>query len=326
MIIVHELEHFKATWDSCVLTLGAFDGLHRGHQVLLKQIQKRSHRKKHARVLLSYYPHPDFVLGKRKGKSQVELFSYDEKLSLFQNFDLDAVCLLRFTPALAKISAMRYLKEVLLEKLHAAHIIIGHDQGFGKGRKGNYQLLKKMSSRYNYQVKKIEAVKYRREIVSSTNIRKHILNGDIERANTLLGYHFFIRAMVKRGEQRGRDLGFPTANLEIPASKIIPDIGVYLGYANWGDEYYVAMISVGSKPSFRSSTNTKKIAEEIIVEAHLLKFNKQLYGQTITVFFTKHIRDQIKFASPDELKKQLEQDKKLTLKLSNYTDNKLKLA
>ena len=298
-----------------MLTFGVFDGLHRGHQALLKEVQKQSrkNKKKPARVLLSYYPHPDFVLGKRSPETSTELYSYEEKLSLLKKLDLDALCFLRFTPELARMTALHYLREILLKKLRATCIIIGYDQHFGQGRKGNYAFLKKMASSYHFQVKQVQALKYRREILSSTNIRKHIARGEIARANALLGYPFFMQAVVKRGEQRGRSLGFPTANLQVSPGKAIPLEGVYAGFADWKGKRLRAMISVGKKPSF---TALNKI-EKSEIEAHLLDFDekKNLYGQHITLFFQKFLRKQIKFNSAQELIMQLEKDKKLSKKI-----------
>ena len=315
MLIVNDLENFQADWDSCALTLGVFDGLHRGHQALLKEVQKYSlkNKKRRARVLLSYYPHPDFVLGKRAPESGTELCTHEEKFSLLKKFDLDALCFLRFTPQLARMTAIRYLKEILLDKLRAAHIIIGYDQHFGRGRKGNYTFLKKMAPRYDFQVKQIQARRHRCEIISSSNIRKRIAAGQIERANGLLGYPFFMQAKVKRGEQRGRKLGFPTANLQVPSAKAVPAEGVYAGFANWKGKSFRAMISIGKKPSFKALGLEERGNE---IEVHLLDFDEKerLYGQEITLFFRKRLRGQIRFNSAQELIEQLKRDKKTTQK------------
>lgn len=312
MLIIHDLEPFQADWEACVLTLGVFDGLHRAHQSLLKEVQRHGNKRKRARVLLTYSPHPDFVLGKRSSfESNRELCTRQEKISLLEKFNLDAVCFLRFTPELARMRALAYLKKILLDKLRAVYIIIGYDQHFGRGRKGNYAFLKKMSFRYPFQVKRIPALKYRRELISSSNIREHIATGKIERANSLLGYSFFMQARVKRGEQRGRKLGFPTLNLETPLEKLVPPEGVYAGFANWDKRCFRAMISIGNKPSFTGSKNSKEKGKEI--EAHLLDFNekKELYGQNITLFFEKYLREQVKFNSAEELIIQLEKDELL---------------
>ena len=307
MQIFRGLDDFTPQWDSCILTLGVFDGFHRGHQELIKRTQKRSRRNQHARLLLSYEPHPDIVLGKRKEEQGAELFVYQEKLSIIQKFDLDAVVFLEFTPELAKMTAMRYLKEILLGKMRAVHLVIGYDQHFGRGRKGNYELLKKMSRRYPFHVERVPAITYRGTPVSTTRIRKLILTGDIEQANRLLGYSFFIQALVKRGSQRGRQLGFPTANLVIPPTKTVPFHGVYAGIAEWGNKKWKAMINAGPKPTFDS--------HEIEVEAHLIGFQGHLYGEVLRLSFHQRIRDQIRFSSPEGLSEQLTQDKSYVSKL-----------
>ncbi len=303
MLIIRDLKDFEAAWDSCVLTLGVFDGMHRGHQAILKRLEKRSRKKNIPRVLLSYDPHPDFVLGKRAAERGSELFHYEEKLALFQKFDLDAVCLLEFSQTIARMTAMRYLKEILIGKLRSRHIIIGYDQHFGKGRKGDYHFLKKMQKRYSYKVERIHAVRFRRNILSSSLIRQCIQEGDMIRANQYLGYDFFIQAMVKRGFQRGRKLGFPTINLDLLPTKAIPKEGVYAGYCEWGGRRYTSMINIGTNPTFGQ--------QELSVEAHLLGFQGELYGEKLRLFFKERIRDQIKFTSPQALLLQLEQDRNI---------------
>ena len=325
MLIIEELKNFEAEWEACALTLGVFDGVHRGHQALLKELQKYGYEKKkeksYARVLLSYHPHPDLVLGKGPPEKRLELYTREEKLSLLQrlgaDFDLDALCLLRFDSKLASVTALDYLKGVLLEKLRADYIVIGYDQRFGRGREGDYAFLKRRAPQYKFQVKQIPALEDHGEVISSSKIRQYISSGQIERANALLGYPFFIQAKVKRGEERGQKLGFPTANLELPSGKVLPGEGVYAGFADWKGERFQAMISIGKKPSFRSELELAQGREGgIEVEAHLLDFDEKqkLYGEDISLFFQKYLREQISFDSSDALIKQLERDKELLRK------------
>ncbi len=311
MPVIEYLENFQAKWNSSILTLGVFDGLHRGHQSLIKEVEKQSHKGKFLKVLLTYHPHPDFILGKRKVQSGTELFTYDEKIYLLKNCPMDVVCFLNFTQKIANMTAMRYLKEILLGKLHATHIVLGYDQHFGRGRKGDYSLLKKMSKRYSFQVSQVKALKYRGEIISSSNIRKHILLGNIEKANALLGYNFFIQSVVQKGEKRGRLLGFPTANLKSYPTKVIPQEGVYAGWVFHKGKKYQSMISIGKNPSFHHEN--KDIRKKI--EAHLLDFRGKLYDEIISLSFQKRIRDQISFRTPQELTAQLEKDRSLVQKL-----------
>ena len=300
MHIIHDLEAFEPPWSSSVLTLGVFDGMHSGHQGLIRRLQKRSRKGDRARVLVTYHPHPDLVLGKRKSAAGVELYTYEEKLALFQRFDLDAVVFLPFTEQLARMTALRYLKEILLGKLRANHIIIGYDQCFGRGRKGNYQFLKQMSRRYGYAVERIAAIRSRGRTVSTSLIRTLVAEGDIARANSLLGHSFFVTGTVVRGSQRGADLGFPTANLEIPTTKLIPGGGVYGAVAEHGPERYRAMVNIGTNPTFGGAA--------LSVEAHLLDFSGDLYGRRLRLHFTSRFRDEQRFESADELIVQLGKD------------------
>ena len=203
MIIIHNLEEFEPGWESSVITLGVFDGMHRGHRALIERVQKRSQPEGRARSLVTYHPHPDLVLGKREA-GRHELFLYEEKIALYQRFDLDAVIFLPFTKDLAQMSATRYLEEILLDRLRARHIIIGHDQRFGKGREGDFDFLEQRADRYGFAVEQIHAVKFMGAIVSTSRIRSTIEDGKVLAANRLLGHEYFLSALVVRGDQRGR--------------------------------------------------------------------------------------------------------------------------
>lgn len=299
MQAIHELDGFIPEWSECALTLGVFDGMHRGHQALVQRLRGSWPDRSRARVLVTYHPHPDLVLGKRPAEG-AELFTYQEKLSIFQRFDLDAVVFLPFTPELARMTALRYLKEILLGRLRARRIIIGYDQRFGRGRKGDYQLLKRMSKRYRYKVERVRAVRYRGQIVSTSRIRSLLSAGDVKQAGRLLGHDYFATGMVVRGAQRGRDLGFPTANVDLPATKALPGRGVYACVAEWGAVRRQAMVNVGVKPTFGE--------DRLTVEAHLLDFNADLYGEQLRLHFRKRLRDERRFASIEELIAQLRLD------------------
>ncbi len=301
MHIIHDIDSFDPPWSSAAVTPGVFDGLHRGHRALIQRLLKK---KVEARVLVTYHPHPDLVLGKRKNPEGYELFSYEEKLSLFQSYPLDAVVFLPFTLEFARMTALRYLKEILLGKLLAKHIVIGYDQCFGRGRKGDYKFLKQMSRRYDFTVDRVKAVRGFGPVISSSQIRTYLTGGLVEKAAKLLGHDYFITGTVVRGFQRGRLIGFPTANLEVPASKVLPAEGVYTARAEWGGRIYRAMVNVGKNPTFEGRS--------ITVEAHLLDFDGDLYGQTLRIHFRKRIRDEIRFASVEDLKIRLGKDRDIT--------------
>jgi len=299
--ILHDLSTFDAPWESCAVTPGVFDGIHRGHQALIKRLLKK---KAGARVLLTYHPHPDLVLGKRKDPEGYELFTYEEKLSLFQNYPLDAVVFLPFTLELARMTALRYLKEILLGKLRAKHIVIGYDQCFGRGRKGDYNFLKLMSRKYDFAVDRVKAVRGFGPVISSSQIRASLLAGETERAARLLGHSYFMTGIVVRGFQRGRLIGFPTANLAVPRSKVTPREGVYTARVTRAGKTYRAMVNIGRNPTFDGKL--------LSIEAHILDFNEDLYGEEVRVYFHKRIRDEMRFSSVEELRLRLIRDRQIT--------------
>ena len=304
MLLIHDLEKFVAPWDFSVLTLGVFDGLHKGHQALLSRIFAPKYDENFARILVTYHPHPDFILGKRK--KAIEIFTFHEKLSLLQAYKLDAVIFLKFTPDLAKVSAKDYLQDFLIKKLKAKHIVIGYDQCFGHERKGNYTFLKKMSQNYGFEVERIRPVNFLGRKVSSSRIRRLIHEGNIAQVNRALGHSFFMSGIVIKGFQRGLGMGFPTLNLEISKTKIRIKNGVYLGYMDWGGKRYKVMINIGFNPTFHNN--------KISIEAHVLDFSADLYGQNVVIYFLKKIRNEIQFSTKEALIARLFKDKEIVEK------------
>jgi len=298
MQIIHNLDNFSAPWESSVLTLGVFDGMHLGHSALMDRLVRQSHDQ--ARVLVTYDPHPDIVLGKNKSDTRMELFTYSEKLALLQQYNLDAVIFLPFTRELASMSAEDYLKNILINKLKTKKIIIGYDQVFGKNRSGDFVFLQKMSGQFSFDVEQVQAVRFENEIISSSLIRQYLKNGNLKKANQMLGHDYCLSGLVIRGYERGAALGFPTANIDIPDTKVLPLGGVYTGTAEWSHSKYRAMINIGKNPTFGENFLT--------VEAHILEFSEEIYGELLKITLHERIRDEKKFSNPDELKAQLNLD------------------
>ncbi|MCB1173877.1 MAG: bifunctional riboflavin kinase/FAD synthetase [Leptospiraceae bacterium] len=306
MLIVHDIDSFEAPWDGAALTLGVFDGMHLGHNALIQALNSWSKTESLQRVMVTYHPHPDIVLGKRERWKGAELFTYPEKLALLQAFELDAVIFLPFSREFARMTAMRYLKSILLEKLKGRQIVIGYDQCFGRGRKGNFAFLQMFQKRYHYAVHRIDAVTMEDEIISSSQLRQLVQSGQIDAANQRLGFCFFVSGTVVRGKSRGHQLGFPTANLATPESKCIPGRGVYAAIARFGSQTWRAMVNIGHNPTFGH--------QQLIIEAHLLGFEGDIYGETLRLYFVKRLRDEQRFDSPNDLVQQLEKDKQETAK------------
>lgn len=307
MLVVHHLEGFQPEWETAVLTLGVFDGLHLGHQALIRRTLERSAEIGAARVLVTYHPHPDLVLGKRHEEHGTELFTYEEKLGLLQKFDLNAAVFLDFTPELARMSAEDYLRDILVDRLRASCIVIGYDQCFGRDRQGDFAFLDARKDVYGYCVDRIEPVRLGESVVSSSRIRGLIREGQVEHARDLLGKAFFVTGTVVKGFQRGRTIGFPTANIDIPTTKVLPRNGVYRGWVERGGHFERAMINIGFNPTFHNQL--------LSVEAHILDFSADIYGETIRIHFAGRIRDEQKFKGIDELKAQLLRDREAAAEL-----------
>ena len=304
-------DNFSFIKNFNAITMGAFDGLHIGHQELLKRVNFVAKEKNLERVLLTFHPHPALVLSSKLQKEEnFNIFSLEEKKIIFGKLGWEAVIFLNFNLELSKIEPIEFISKILIEKLKTKFIAIGYDQHFGYDRKGNYELLNKYSTVYSYKVECINAVEYENQIVSCSLIRKLLLKGEIERTNKLLGYDFFIYSNVIKGEGRGRKLGFPTANLEKLENKIIPSDGVYFGTCEFENKLYKVLISIGDKPSFHN----QKLDKE--VEVYILDFNKDLYNKKIKVYFKIKIREQIKFNNENELIGAMNKDKEFAESMS----------
>jgi len=307
MQIIHNIFEFDPSWQKSVVTLGVFDGMHLGHRALIERTIRRATEIGAAPLLVTYHPHPDLVLGKRNEDHGTEIFTLDEKLALLQEFQLEAAVFLEFTKELSQTTAEDYLKHFLIDRLRAKVIVIGYDQKFGKGREGDYQFLKDRESNYDFVVDQIDPVEFENEIVSSSRIRRMIRGGDVASVQPILGRYFFITGIVVRGFRRGHEIGFPTANLDITRTKILPSTGIYRGWCERGGQFYRAMISIGYNPTFENKT--------LSVEAHLLDFDDEMYGETIRIHFYDRTRSEEKFETIDALIEELNRDREMTLQI-----------
>ncbi|RME89694.1 MAG: bifunctional riboflavin kinase/FAD synthetase [Candidatus Hydrogenedentota bacterium] len=298
MEIISDLTGFTAKWGPAVLTLGDFDGLHRGHRKLIERNIRTAKKQGYAPVLVTYEPSPKKVLGKLR--SYQRIYTKEEKIIILQQFDLRAAVFIPFTEELAKTPAHRFLKEILLEKLLARHIILGYDHHFGRNRHGHYHYLKKAAHKYGFSVEQMKPVLYKRKVISSTRIRECLSEGKLADANAMLGDPFLIRGPVIRGKGRGKQIGIPTINISLAEDKMVPKAGVYFGIAKYGGEYYRALMNVGFNPTFANVN--------LSVEAHLLNFNKEIYGETVRLYFLRRLRDEKKFPSVEKLVNQIHKD------------------
>lgn len=282
-----------------VVTVGTFDGVHRGHWAVLQEIRLRAKETGRRSVLVTFHPHPLQIL--RPDEAPPLLTTPTEKKEILAETGLDYAVFLSFTNVLAEYSPQRFVEEILIGRLGVQELVIGYDHGFGKGRSGDVLTLRDIGRDLRFTVDVVSPIRAGEEPVSSTRIRKALLEGDVESARQGLGRPYCIRGMVVRGEGRGRKLGFPTANLWVPVNgKLIPPPGVYAVRAGLRRGVFGGAIHIGPRPTFRGSPPT--------IELHLFDFDGDLYGEQIRVEFIRFIRDVRPFSSASALVDQLKLD------------------
>ena len=302
MKILHGLEALEQPLDQSVLTVGNFDGVHRAHLQLLAQAGLFAANTGGPVVVLTFEPHPLAVL--RPGKAPERLTTEDEKLRCLRAAGADIVVVAHSEPDLLAMEAERFIEEILVRRFRPTHIVEGPSFGFGRGRRGTSEMLSSLAPRFNCEVHIVEPVTLQIEegetlMVSSSLIRRLLLEGKVHRAALCLGRPYALIGEVGEGDRRGRTLGFPTANVDTEG-QLVPGDGVYAGEAQVENDTYLAAISIGNTPTFEGTKRR--------FEVHLLDFDGDLYGRLIRVRFERPLRGQQTFASPDALAEQLGRD------------------
>ncbi len=280
-----------------VLTIGSFDGIHRGHQYLISRVVARAHRIGGASALVTLHPHPKIVL--RPNSPLQYLSTIEERIDLLGPLGLDYAVILPFSLEYSQIRARDFV-QMLIDHLNMKEMITGADFALGYKREGNIEFLKALGKEKGFTVNVVEPQKLDSEIMSSTHIREMIASGDLEDATRLLGRFPSVRGRVVRGDQRGRSLGFPTANLAVAERRLLPADGIYAVRARIDGRWYDGAASIGVRPTFGSGQRT--------VEVFVLDFDGDLYDQVIEVQFVKRLREERKFDSADALVQQMKQD------------------
>ena len=297
---IDNLPNFK----NAVITIGTFDGVHEGHKKIIDALKNETKAAQGESVIITFHPHPRKIV---KPDEHLQLINtLEEKIELLDKCGIDHLVIVPFSQQFASQSANDYIENFLILKFHPHTIIIGYDHHFGKGRQGNFMLLAQEADHYNYRLLEIPKYILDEVGVSSTQIRNALLQSDIDTANRLLGYEFFFEGVVVRGDQLGRKLGYPTANLDYTdPDKIHLGHGVYAAYAEVDGIRYKGMLSVGNRPTLEESNER--------IEINIFNFDKEIYGETIRVSLKKYLRSQEKYASIDALKEQLALDKEGSL-------------
>lgn len=303
MQVHYEIDKLPA-FKNAVITIGTFDGVHKGHQQIIKALKEEAEKVAGETVLVTFNPHPRKIVSHH---SLQLINTLQEKIHLLEHYQLDHLVVVPFTTAFAEQEADVYITDFLIRSFHPHTIIIGYDHRFGKERKGNFSLLQSYANQLHYKLIEIPKQVLDEIAVSSTKIRNAILSSDVETANKLLGYDYFFSGKVVAGDKIGRQLSYPTANLEYTdADKIHLGHGVYAVTAVVKGEEKKGMLSIGIRPTLYNSDEK--------VEVHLFDFNQDIYGEEIKIIVKKFLRAQEKFSDLDALKKQLDKDREESLK------------
>lgn len=313
MNVYRRIEEFQANTNN-ILTIGTFDGVHRGHKYLLKHVVALSNNLTGVPAVVTFEPHPQMVINNGHRKRIKILTTLEEKLTLLEQAGIHTVYVIPFNSAFAQLSSMQFIETFLREKIGLKGIIVGYDHGFGNARQGNAGTLSSAFQDGNIYIEQLDQFTVHDQKLSSSVIRKKIDEGEIVSANELLGYAYNITGEVILGDKRGRELGFPTANLDIlNSNKVLPANGVYAVNVELENTLHHGMANLGVRPTFLKNSKS--------LEINLFDFSDEIYGKVMRVYFLKKIRNEKKFATVDGLISQLNSDKtetELFLK-SQYT-------
>jgi riboflavin kinase/FMN adenylyltransferase len=289
---------FKGNTQS-VITIGTFDGVHVGHRAIMQRLVAAAKEQGLVSAVLTFFPHPRMVLQKNSDIKLINTLS--EKKQLLEDIGLDYFVVEPFTYEFSRLSALEYVRDILVTQLKAKKIIIGYDHRFGRNRNADIQDLKKYGEQFGFEVEEISAQQLDEVSVSSTKIRKALAQGDIHTANTYLGYAFTIQGVVTKGKALGRTIGYPTANLHVPQTyKLIPKNGVYVVKALVNNILTYGITSIGTNPTVGGTAKS--------IETFFLDTSTDLYGKELQLHFLQHIREEATFKDLESLKQAIQKD------------------
>lgn len=302
---IDEIEFNKNT----ILTIGTFDGIHLGHQQILKTLFERTRFHKGRSFLVTFHPHPRKIVS--NADELKILTTPDEKASILDKMGLENLYIQNFTKEFSQNSPEDFFHNFIVNRIGLKEIVIGHDHKFGKGRQGTSETLKKIGTESDFSVTLVDEFKIDNETISSTKLRQAIAGGDIQKTNKYLGRYYSFSGKVVAGDKRGRELGYPTANVKLnDSNKLLPGLGIYAAEVTIDEEKHGALLSIGKRPTFYENG-------EIVPEVYIYNFNKIIYERNITIKVLEKIRNEEKFSSPEHLIAQMDKDKKAGIKILN---------
>jgi len=302
-----DLDHFQV--PNPVVTIGTFDGVHLGHRKVLDRLKEIAAEIGGETVLFTFYPHPRQVLTPEEHNLRL-LTTPEEKIRLLETAGIDHLIIFPFSLAFSKLTYEEFVKNILVEKLKTACLVVGYDHKFGKNREGSFDYLQTCARQYGFRIERLDALLLNEVDISSTKIRESLEQGHIRKANQYLGYPFTLHGRVVEGQKLGRQIGFPTANIESSdINKLIPGYGVYAAFIEISGKTYRGMMNIGTRPTFNQNADNRSI------EVNIFDFEEDIYGKEISLLFIDKIRNEQKFSSPAELVRQLHRDRETAQKI-----------
>lgn len=293
--------------NNTVLTVGTFDGVHKGHYGIFKKIEETAKDKNFRSLIVTFDPHPRSVVSKNFDLKL--LTTFNEKVAVLSKFDIDGLLVINFTNEFAKNTSEKFIEDYLVNQIGISEFVIGHDHKFGKGRGGDEELLRELGPKFNFGVTAVPPVEQDNIVISSTLIRNALTDGNLDIANKGLGRFYSFTGSIVSGATRGRILGFPTANIELAEkSKLIPAKGVYAVQCVVEGKTVYGVMNIGNRPTFEKDG-------DLVIEVHLFHFEKDIYKKDIEVRLVERLRDEKKFESKEELVYQIEKDKKKAIQI-----------
>lgn len=308
MRLFRSIEEIKERFRNPVITIGNFDGVHIGHKRIFEIVREKALKKGGESIVFTFEPHPVKLLVPNKGPFLITTFK--EKIRLIGESGIDVIICPTFDMNFANQTPREFIENVFVNKIGVKEVVVGYDYLFGKNRRGNVNTIKELGREYGFDVEIIEPIKLGDIIVSCTKIREYIRKGMLKEASSLLGREYYIDGVVIRGKERGRKLGFPTANLA-PYNELLPGSGVYAARIVYSDRIFGGVVNIGDNPTFKDTPFS--------IEAHIFDFDKEIYGEELRIIFVDRLRDEVAFRNPEELIKQIKRDVKSAKKILNYT-------
>jgi riboflavin kinase/FMN adenylyltransferase len=292
---------------NAIVTTGTFDGVHVGHKTIIERLKGIARKYDGESVLITFYPHPRLVLQKNSGLKL--LSTIEERIELLEESGIDHLIIIPFDKEFAKLSSTQFVEDILVKRVGTKRLVIGYDHHFGRNREGSLKHLLTFGPKYGFEVEEIPALEVDRVNVSSTIIREALLKGQVGKAMDFLEHPYTLKGVVVEGNQIGRSIGFPTANIKIKENhKLIPKQGVYAVNVKQSNIFYQGMLNIGRRP-------TVGFNNDLTIEVNIFDFNKSIYGEELRIEIMQHVRNEIHFSDVNALKTQLEQDLKACKKI-----------